>query len=314
MEALRVGMMRDDVAELYRRYRSHPRLYRGGKMTFHGVDGRDVYNPTAPFRHAGGWCIAARVEVRNSERAQVCFFAWDGANRATLLADMPEFALQDPFISEIDGQLVFGGVEVSFSTQGEPLRWRTQFFIGENIATLRPLTTGPWGMKDIRLLQLPDGRILVFTRPQGEPGGRGTIGWTIIPRLQALDAQVMASAALISHVDEQCWCGVNAAYLLPTGNVGVLAHVAGFDALGNRHYYAARFIFDPQSGVSSPMAMIACRDDFLSGECKREDLRDVVFPAGLLKDGQGGARLFCGTSDCEVQWLDIPSPFGDRWQ
>jgi hypothetical protein len=301
--------MRDEVSELYRRYRQCRPLSRGGKIVFHGVDGWDVYNPTAPFLNAGGWCIAARVEARDSERSRVRFFAWDGGNNATLMAEAPEFVLQDPFIQQIEGQLLFGGVEVSYSPQGEPLRWRTQFFMGASIADLKPVASGPWGMKDIRLLPLSAGRILVFTRPQGEPGGRGTIGWMIISRLEELNAQRIASATLIPHVDEQCWCGVNAAYLLPSGKVGALAHVARFDDTGNRHYYAARFIFDPLTGTSSPMEIIACRDDFQPGGSKRDDLRDVVFPAGLLEGSEGSMRLFCGTSDCEVQWLDIASPF-----
>ena len=98
------------------------------------------------------------------------------------------------------------------------------------------------------------------------------------------------------------WCGVNSAQLLPDGRVDVLAHVAHFDSALNRHYYAARFIFDYHSGQSSPIEIVACRDDFLPGESKRDDLRDVVFPAGWLQMPEG-RLLFCGTSDCEVQWL-----------
>ena len=40
--------------------------------------------------------------------------------------------------------------------------------------------TGPPKMKDIRFLQLLDGRILVLTRPQGERGGRGRIGFCVV--------------------------------------------------------------------------------------------------------------------------------------
>ena len=301
--------MHDDVSELYCRYRSHARPRRRGKMIFHGVDGYDVYNPTAPFRHAGAWCMAARVERRNSERSEVRFFAWDGGSHATLLAKLPTFALQDPFICRVAGQLLFGGVEVEYSANDIPLRWRTLFFIGDSVETLRPLATGPWGMKDIRLVSLPDGRILLFTRPQGELGGRGTIGWSIISSLDELNVQTISRATLISHLDQQCWCGVNAAYVKAEGQVDVLAHVARFDEKGERHYYAARFIFDYLAGRSSAMEIIACRDDFLPGDRKREDLHDVVFPAGVLADGKGGARLFCGTSDCEVQWLDMTALF-----
>lgn len=301
--------MRDDVESLYRRYRAQPQTGRRGKIIFHGVEGLDVYNPTAPFLDEGQWRIAARVEARESEDAQVRFFAWDGGNHATLLDKMPTFRLQDPFVSRIGGELLLGGVEVAPATTGEELCWRTQFFVGSSVRTLRPLTVGPWGMKDIRLVELPDGRILVFTRPQGDPGGRGTIGWTILARLSELNTRSIAGATLIPHVDERDWCGVNEARLLPSGHIGALAHVARFDEQGNRHYFAAGFTFDYQRGVSSPMTILACRDDFLPGASKRDDLQDVVFPAGLLETQGQGMRLFCGTSDCEVQWLEIAPPF-----
>ncbi|HGH5980148.1 TPA: DUF1861 family protein [Kluyvera georgiana] len=303
--------MRDDVEALYQRYRSRPQNGSRGKIIFRGVDGLDVYNPTAPFMDEGRWCIAARVERRDSEDSRVRFFLWDGDCHAELLDGMPDFALQDPFVSQVSGQLLFGGVEVDFSTKRGAVRWRTQFFAGPSVSALRPLTTGPWGMKDIRLVELPDKRILVFTRPQGEPGGHGTIGWTIVSRLADLNEESIASATLLSHVEEQYWCGVNEACVLSPGLVGVLAHVARFDEFGNRHYHAARFLFDYQRGISSPMAIIACREDFLAGESKRSDLQDVVFPAGLLA-GKSGRRLFCGTSDCEVQWLDIADPFTEE--
>ncbi|BBR57322.1 hypothetical protein WP4W18E05_06900 [Klebsiella sp. WP4-W18-ESBL-05] len=300
--------MRDNVDDLYQHYRARPQTGRRGKIRFSGVDGLDVYNPTAPFSDGERWCIAARTEARDSEASQVRFFAWDGLNAAALLDDMPTYALQDPFVGRIGGHLLFGGVEVAFMPEGE-VCWRTQFFAGPCISALRPVATGPWGMKDIRPVELPDGRLLVFTRPQGEPGGRGTIGWVLLSRLEDLNAQTLANATLIDHVDPLCWCGVNEARVLPDGRVGALAHVARYDEQGNRHYYAARFLFDYQQGVSSPMAIIACRDDFLPGEGKRDDLRDVVFPGGLLESETGETRLFCGTSDCEVQWLDIASPF-----
>ncbi|WP_414164939.1 DUF1861 family protein [Superficieibacter sp. BNK-5] len=73
--------------------------------------------------------------------------------------------------------------------------------------------------------------------------------------------------------------------------------------------YAASFIFDPESGVSSPIKIIACRDDFLPGDSKRDDLRDVVFSGGLYGLPGKEVQLFCGTSDCEVQWRSVVDPF-----
>lgn len=290
------------VSELYQRYLAQRMPRKCGKIRFHGVKGVDVYNSSAPFRDAERRLIAARVEARASEMSQVCFFEWDGLNDALLVEDAPRFALQDPFVCWIDNQRVVGGVEVEFDAHNQPVRWRTQFWAGPSIFHMRLMTKGPWGMKDIRLVSLPDARVLVFTRPQGAIGGRGMIGWTIVDTLKDLNASSIDKATLLHHVESMDWCGVNAAQLLPDGRVEVLAHVAHFDSELNRHYYAARFIFDYHSGQSSPIEIVACRDDFLPGESKRDDLRDVVFPAGWLQMPEG-RLLFCGTSDCEVQWL-----------
>lgn len=290
------------VSELYQRYLAQRMPRKCGKIRFHGVKGVDVYNSSAPFRDAERWLIAARVEARASEMSQVCFFEWDGLNDALLVEDAPRFALQDPFVCWIDNQRVVGGVEVEFDAHNQPVRWRTQFWAGPSIFHMRLMTKGPWGMKDIRLVSLPDARVLVFTRPQGAIGGRGMIGWTIVDTLKDLNASSIDKATLLHHVESMDWCGVNAAQLLPDGRVEVLAHVAHFDSELNRHYYAARFIFDYHSGQSSPIEIVACRDDFLPGESKRDDLRDVVFPAGWLQMPEG-RLLFCGTSDYEVQWL-----------
>lgn len=301
--------MRAPVAALYRAYLACRQPSACGKIRFSGVSGYDVYNPTAPFADNGRWLIAARVEPRNSERSQVRFFHWLGGEEARLLAELPVFDLQDPFVCRIADRTVLGGVEVEFSPDDSVLRWRTRFLVGPSVADLQPLSQGPWGMKDIRLVELADQRILVFTRPQGQPGGRGTIGWMIIDSLAELNPQNIVRATLLEQVDENDWCGVNEAHLLADGRIGVLAHVARFDAQQNRHYYAASFVFDPGSGRCSPIKIITCRDDFLPGASKRDDLHDVVFPGGLYGMPGAEVRLFCGTSDCEVQWRSLPAPF-----
>lgn len=51
-------------------------------------------------------------------------------------------------------------------------------------------------MKDIRLLELSDGRVLVTTRAQGKVGGRGEIGWLILHSVDELNPQVFSSANL----------------------------------------------------------------------------------------------------------------------
>ena len=43
-------------------------------LTFKGVDGYDVYNPSIPFELNGKTYIAGRVEKRDSERSKVKLF------------------------------------------------------------------------------------------------------------------------------------------------------------------------------------------------------------------------------------------------
>lgn len=62
--------------------------------------------------------------------------------------------------------------------------WVTQFYRGYRIDSMHHFSSGPAMMKDIRLIELLDGRIGVLTRPQGEVGGRGQIGFTIIDSLE----------------------------------------------------------------------------------------------------------------------------------
>lgn len=293
---------------LYRDYCQHPQSAASTKLTFSGVAGYDVYNPTAPFREGERWLIAARVERRDSEASQIRFFHWQGHAEAVLADDLPVFDLQDPFICRIDNDWVLGGVETAPDPDGKGLRWRTQLWQGKSIAALRPLTVGPWGMKDIRLLLLPDKRLLIFTRPQGEIGGRGKIGWLIINSLSELATPLFLQGTLLDQLESESWCGVNEAWLLDEQWVGVLAHVACFDAQGDRHYYAATFRLNFLTGKQTPLRIICSRADLRSGESKREDLRDVIFPGGLYRDGKR-CLLFCGASDCEVHWREIPDPF-----
>ena len=58
-------------------------------------------------------------------------------------------------------------VEVEPDGETDQLRWRQAFYRGTDLMNLTRFTEGPWGMKDIRITQLKDGRIYVATRPQG---------------------------------------------------------------------------------------------------------------------------------------------------
>ncbi len=274
---------------------------------------KDVYNVTAPFEWDGKTLLAGRVEERDSEHSEVVFFeqkeaGWEPVSGA------PVFELQDPFVTKVGEWLVMGGVEV-FPDEENPnaLCWRTAFYKGKKLTDLRLFAKGPDRMKDIRLLELSDGRILVAVRPQGEIGGRGKIGFLVVKSLDELTKERMESAPVLEgqFVDEE-WGGCNEMHLLQGGRIGVLSHIACFDAAGNRHYYASCFVYDVSTGEYTPMKMIARRSDFEPGESKRPDLADVIFSGGLVRRKDGTAQLYCGVGDAQAHMRLIKDPFLER--
>ncbi|MFT8312435.1 MAG: DUF1861 family protein [Sporolactobacillus sp.] len=294
-----------DLLEQY--MADHSTVYAVEKLNFKGAGAKDVYNCTAPFYDEGRRIIAARVESRDSESAHVGFFEQD-INGWILMKDMPFFPLQDPFITKIDDLLVFGGVWVAHDTKGH-VTWRTLFFRGKTIRSLRPFFEGPVGMKDIRIAQMPNGLILVLTRPQGEKGGRGKIGYVLLASLDELDTEKIECAPLLDgHFADDEWGGANEIHPLKNGDAGVLGHIAYFDHQGERHYYSMIFTLDPMTGRHSPLEIIATRQDFIDGPTKRPDLRDVVFTGGAIRS-EGRMTLYVGTSDAEAQRIVISDPF-----
>lgn len=270
---------------------------------------KDVYNITAPFAANGKTWIAGRVEARNSEASRIGFF--EERDGVWVEDERNPICLQDPFTARIGKTLILGGVEV-FDQEGEPgtLNYRTVFFKGNGIYDLTRFAQGPDGMKDIRLCEMKDGRILVFTRPQGETGGRGKIGWCFLEGLKDLDPSHLEKAQILENqfVPEE-WGGVNELHLIAGGKIGALSHIARFDSEGNRHYYSTVFCFDPETGAYGPMKMIARRKDFKPGPGKRPDLEDVIFSGGIHRLSNGTAMLYCGVSDVEGQSIVIDDPF-----
>lgn len=280
------------------------------KLAFQGVGNHDVYNITAPFEDEGELVIAGRMESRDSEQSMIVFFVQkDGA--WTPREGSPVFNLQDPFYTRIGGQLVVGGVQIYPHPELVGMfAWRTMLYKGDRIIDLQPFFNGPDGMKDLRLVELKDGSIGVFTRPQGEKGGRGKIGVTQIRSLGELTLKIIEDAPLLEgqFTDEE-WGGANELLLLSNGWVGVLGHIACYDEHKGRHYYPMSFALDPEMGWHSDIELIALRNCFLPGGAKKSELIDVVFSGGLVRKADGTADLYAGISDAEAHRITIPDPF-----
>jgi hypothetical protein len=281
------------------------------KIHFSGIGDKDVYNITAPFEDEGELVIAGRTESRDSEHSTVTFFV-ERNGEWVPRPNSPVLELQDPFFTKIAGDLVLGGVQTfPHPTKEGALGWRTVFYKGTSINQLKEFSKGPDGMKDLRLVELKDGSIGVLTRPQGEKGGRGKIGWTRIASLAELTIDVINDAPLLEgqFIDEE-WGGANEPHLLANGLVGVLGHIASFDQEGNRHYYPMAFALDPETAEVSDIRLICARKYFQPGPAKRLDLVDVVFSGGLVRyRAEGKAVLYAGISDAEAQKIIIDDPF-----
>ncbi|MCJ7689642.1 MAG: DUF1861 family protein [Clostridiaceae bacterium] len=289
--------------------KSKAKIYGVEKINFTNVGENDVYNISAPFIDNGKLIIAGRVEARDSECSIVYFFQQEDTNWIPV-EGYPKLKLQDPFFIKINGELLIGGVEVFKNSEVEgTLMWRTIFYKGKDITSLKRFFVGPDGMKDLRLVKLSDDRIGILTRPQGEKGGRGKIGFTIVSTLEELSINIINEAPLVDDLfKEDEWGGANEARVLNETTLGILGHVACFDNKGQRHYYSMTFKLNINSLEIKEQKLIAIRNDFKQGQAKRPDLEDVVFSGGLIIDGDK-AVLYAGISDAEAQYIVIANPF-----
>ncbi|OMF30827.1 hypothetical protein BK133_16180 [Paenibacillus sp. FSL H8-0548] len=290
-----------------------PAAVKGKKLHFAGVGDRDVYNITAPFFNEGELYIAGRVEERNSEESEIVFFTckdevW------TPKWDLPKFQLQDPFITRINGEWILGGVALYFDE--EPVRsiigWKTVLYRGRNLHELVHVASGPWNMKDIRLTELSDGSIGIFSRPFGVEGTRAVIGFSILDSFEELSETAIIKAPLFRDQflkDE--WGGANEIHLLKNGFLGVLGHISYTDEEDQLHYHAMSFVLNPKTREKSAVKIIATRSDFPEGPAKRPDLVDVIFSGGLIREPGNRAVLYVGASDTEAHYINIEDPFSE---
>ena len=294
-------------------FKKKEKLSTGEKLKFSGVEGKDVYNISAPFTVGEENFITGRVENReNCKGCQVKFFQEnDGVWSPTL--GTPILNLEDGFTKHINNEIVIGGVETyhdPIEDDAENIGYHTMFYKGKDLTSLTKFTKGPDRMKDIRLIQKSDGTICVFSRPQGEENGRGKIAYCEIKDINDLTPEnILKSQVIDCQFDSEEWGGTNELHLLENGKIGVLGHIAHLDDNDQKHYYAMSFIYDPKTHTASPIKIIAIRKEFPDGPAKHPELDDVIFPGGLIRNKDGTATLYVGLSDTEAGILVITDPF-----
>ncbi len=297
-------------------FEKNKRIYENTKLEFEGVGGLDVYNPSIPFSMNGKEYIFGRVENREEwARSWVRLFEKTDRDRYRLVKDSMIYQLEDPYIAFINDELVLGGTHVRYSA-GKIDTYYGYFYRGTDINNMYYFTTGPDYMKDIRLVQLQDKRIGVFSRPRSREiyekyGSESVVGFTVIDSLDELTAKKIANAKVIDGlIGTEEWGGCNQCYLLKNGKIGVIGHQS-YDDNGISVYMNTAFVFNPENFEVSDFKIIGTRSCYPDGPAKKPNLVDCAFTSGIVMRADGKADLYSGIGDTEAGRITIDYPFDE---
>lgn len=294
-------------------------IYESETLTFIGVDGFDVYNTSIPFTYKGKNYLFGRVENRKEwARSWVRLFEETGQDEWSLVKDSMIYQLEDPYVSVIGNELVLGGTHVRYK-QSKIDTFYGYFYKGTDLDNLYYFTTGPDYMKDIRLVELANNKIGVFSRPRNEEirkkyGSESIVGFTVIDDLNKLSADVIENAPIIEGLfgnDE--WGGCNQAYLLSSGKIGAIGHKCYKQPVEDgedlKVYLNVSFVFDPETHQLLDEKIIATRPCYPVGPAKLPDLVDCAFTSGIVMRPDGKVDLYSGIGDTEEGRVTIDYPF-----
>ncbi len=301
-------------------FEQNKKIYDSALLTFEGAEGFDVYNCSLPFTGADGKkYIYGRVEDPTEwANSTVWLFEETGKDAYRYVPNSMKYQLEDPFLQRIHGKLILGGTHVRKS-RGEVETYYCYFFRGDE-SRMTYFTTGPDYMKDIRLVELADGKIGVFSRPRKgtyEGGAMSQIGFTVIEKIEDLDAQVIADAPYLKGLlAEGEWGGVNQAYLLESGKIGIIGHMSyeDTDDRGNflQVYVNTAFILDPATATVTDPVIIGTKSCYPTQVPKRPFLADCCFTTGIVPRADGLVDLYSGVGDADQGRITIDNPFAEE--
>ncbi|CCW63541.1 unnamed protein product [Phytomonas sp. EM1] len=286
-------------------------IYESAHLKFKGVDGYDVYNCSVPFKIDGKFHILGRVERRPEwVNSHVRLFAKTGNDEYTLVPGSMIWQLEDPFVSKIQGEMVIGGTRIK-KDKGTVSDYGTDFYRGSP-NDLVYFTSGPEKMKDVRLVELQDGRIGIFSHHKFKK--KCLTGFAIIDKLDDLSADAIDSASPIDHsAFGDAWGGVNQAYLLTSGKIGCISH-HGYLADGENGtlinvYCATSFVYEVSTNKVYSYKIIGTKPCFPDCPVKAPRLVDCAFVSGIVMRDDGKCDLYSGLGDtCEGR-IVIDYPF-----
>ncbi|MBQ7580736.1 MAG: DUF1861 family protein [Clostridia bacterium] len=312
--------MTKDLQQIRIEFEKNKKIYDSALLTFRDVkknvysssdDGFDAYNCSVPFIIGGKKYCYGRIEKHNVwADSTVHLFEETSKDVFDEVAGAMIYQNEDPYVQFIDGELVMGGTRVTKSA-GEINYFDASFYRGKDVDGMVYYTQGPMNMKDIRLVQMPDG-IGVFTRPDGK------IGFTKIKSMEELTPEVIKNAELIDAVDKNGYGGCNQCYYLSSGKIGVIAHMVYTkirdDKRPERVYVNTAFVFDPESRKTLENKIIGTRLCYPASDHVRIKpdgipLDDTVFTSGFLLRDDGKVDLYSGVSDALQGRITIDYPF-----
>ncbi len=292
------------------------KIYESVKVKFSGVCGYDVYNCSIPFEKDGKTYIYGRVEKRDEwARSTVHLFEKVGEDEFKKVENSFVYQLEDPYIANIHNTLILGGTHV-VKERSMVKTYYGYFYKGNDLEDMYYFTTGPEHMKDIRLVQLSNGEIGVFSRHRGqhildEYGCESMIGFCKIKTVDDLTGEAIKNAPLIPNIfADGEWGGCNQCYMLSSGKIGIIGHKCYKDEERNNAVYLnTAYVFDTEKMEMISDKVIATRKSYPSGPAKKPDLEDCAFPGGIVMRPDGKADLYSGIGDCEVGRVTVDYPF-----
>lgn len=306
--------------ELRKVFHEKGRVYESALLTFQGVDGYDVYNCSIPFTWQGKRYIFGRVERREDFANSVTFlFEETGKDCYAPVQGAVVYPLEDPHVAFIGDEIIMGGTHVRKS-RGEIDTFYGYYYRGKNPKFLNHFTCGPANMKDIRLLQLPSGKVGVFTRPRGKHiaeqyGSSAIVGYCELDSIDQLDATIGDTARVIPGLfDKDEWGGCNQVYALKDGRIGVIGHrcyLEQTESVELQVYMNMSFIFNPDTFEVSDMKIIGDKKCYPHTPHMLPYLADCAFTTGIEMRPDGKADLYSGVGDVTEGRIVIDPPFGD---
>ena len=283
-----------------------PKVLESTLLTYTGVKpGWDVYSCSIPFEWKGAKYMFGRVEPRAKWASSVTMlFRETKKDHWERVLEFGTLEIEDPSICFIKGELVLAGTRVT-KVNGHVTDYAYAFYRdhGKGPFELEYFTTPAPHQKDVRLVELKDGRIGVFTRPQGGACGRGRIGFTVINGLDELRPDKLANAKVIDGlVSGNEWCGANMAYLRLDGKILAAIHLSFNEKVNgvNRAVYtSATFVLDPQTRKASDLRLFATRSLFPPCEAKTPGLVDCAFLSGIVFNADGTADVYSDVANTQ---------------